>query len=162
MTAGEYAEMAQFDNFSEQQNAEHTQMVAIRNELFAWMERNSIGEIIAPFDGSDDSGQVEEIACYDPGDRDITDLLDLKGAHLPARHSERRYDPDLREEVRIESETTTVSSAIEELVYHYLDAEWDGWEINEGSFGTVTFDLGTRQILVDISVRTTEDHHEEY
>jgi transposase len=52
--------------------------------------------------------------------------------------------------------------SIEELVYHYLDVEWGGWEINEGSFGTVTFGLNTRQILVDISVRNTEDHHGEY
>ena len=54
---------------------------------------------------------------------------------------------------QFESETTMVATAIEELVFHYLDVKWDGWENNEGAFGTVSFGLDTRQIVVDISVR---------
>jgi hypothetical protein len=156
--------MAEFDNSSDQQDAEPTQILGYRHELFAWMERNNIGKIIASFDGCGDQGQIEEVACYDPGDGEINDLPDLNEVHLPTRHTEDRYEPVTGKVAPIQSEATTVSAAIDELVYHYLDVEWSGWEDNDGAFGTVTFGLSTRQIIADISFRDTdtEDYSEEF
>jgi hypothetical protein len=46
--------------------------------------------------------------------------------------------------------------AIEELCYDYLSDKHDGWENNDGGFGTFVFDVATRAIELEFNARFIE------
>lgn len=135
-----------------------------RTALFDWMGQAGVAHIAASFDGCGDSGQVDEINCSDASRQPTLNVPDLQTVMVSVRYKQQRYDTEQRKFMDFDMETISVSALIEELVYHFLELEWDGWEINEGSYGDVRFELATTKIVIDISQRyiATEDYTKEF
>lgn len=115
------------------------------------------------FNGSGDSGQVDEVR-YFIGKKEPEDLETIKRTLVQQAkiNDSTNWSDDKKEWV-----TTTKSPTIEELVeqicYDLLSANHGGWEINEGSFGEFVFSFG-KSNKIDLtfnqrveSVETTEE-----
>ena len=70
-----------------------------RRHLFDWMDKNDIAQLVVKFEGYGDSGQVEDVACYDADEKLIIGLPVPKTVRLPARQTADRWDEELRKVV---------------------------------------------------------------
>lgn len=115
------------------------------------------------FNGSGDSGQVDEVR-YFKGKKEPKDLETIKRTLV---QQAKINDSTTYCETKKEWVTTTRSPNIEELVeqicYDLLEANHGGWEINEGSYGEFVFNFGKGN-KIDLtfnqrveSVETTEE-----
>ena len=84
------------------------------------------------FDGSGDSGQIEEVNAF----------IGEAPAELP--------------ETPVTDENLPLKKAIEDLCYGYLTQLHDGWENNDGAFGEFTFDVQGRSIRFEFNGRFTD------
>jgi hypothetical protein len=110
--------------------------------LFAVLAAAGIHRVTVEYDGSGDSGQIENIEAWNVGNQKIPLPCDLT---IPA--SEHPEHP--RAERKLEE-------AIEALAWEYLyDLYW-GWENNDGAFGTFVFDVPARTIALEHNERYTE------
>lgn len=120
-----------------------------KRALLDVLATSGITAVIVQFDGCGDSGQVEDIEVQGEDRPDIP-----SGTINLARVS---WD-----DLKIQHTTTSVREAIDTLVYDLLSETHRGWENNEGAYGTVTFDVGKRSILLEFNERHTESDHSEH
>src|SRR3546814_12907225 len=107
---------------------------------------------VVTFDGSGDSGQIEDIQAH-AGDQlaDIpTTPVEIARLDFHATEPERLTEP--------------LSEAIETLAYAFLEQTHGGWENNEGAFGEFVFDVAGETITLDYNerVETSENHTHEF
>jgi len=93
-------------------------------------EINNINEIVIDFDGSGDSGQMDEVACYPDNKHQLmkTQVSLIRCSH---RFADGKWS--LIEEL-VED---TAEEVAQEIGYSILENHHGGWEINEGSFGKI-------------------------
>lgn len=111
--------------------------------LFAAMTAAGITQVIVTFDGSGDSGQIEEISALSGGTTD--DLPQVQVAIASAA-----WGRD-----RITSSEMWFETAIEKLAYDLLSDNHGGWEINDGAYGEFVFDSEAGAIQLDYNERYT-------
>lgn len=114
--------------------------------LFDALARAGVTKVVVNFDGSGDSGQIEQVEAR-VGD----DVL----AGLPSDQIE-LIEPVFGDTENVQRSTHTVTDAIEILTYAFLEETHDGWENDGGAFGEFTFDVGNRTITLDYNGRYTE------
>ena len=109
--------------------------------VFDALEAAGITRVLVQFDGSGDSGQIEEIDAVS-GDqpRDLPAGKVVIGCATwgtgDVRHEE-----------------CSVRDAVETLAYAFLEETHSGWEINEGAYGEFTFEVADRSITLDYNER---------
>ena len=114
---------------------------ANKKALFDALEAAGITSVLVSFDGSGDSGQIEEIGAVS-GDqpRDFpADTVVIGCAYWGASEAD-----------RMES---SVYQAVESLAYAFLEETHGGWENNEGAYGEFTFTVADRSIILDYNER---------
>jgi uncharacterized protein DUF6878 len=121
-----------------------------RAALLAALTTANITHVIVTFDGYGDSGQVESIeAKHD-------DFI----VKLPAAEvawSAVVWGASAHEHIRI-----PLREAIESIVYDCLAETHQGWELSDGAFGEVTFDVARRAITLDYNERFTDSEHSQH
>lgn len=125
---------------------------ANKASLFAALRHAGITTVVVTFDGSGDSGQIEDIQAH-AGDQlaDIpTTPVEIARLDFHATEPERLTEP--------------LSEAIETLAYAFLEQTHGGWENNEGAFGEFVFDVAGETITLDYNerVETSENHTHEF
>ena len=155
------------------EEAKASEEITDRAKLFNWLLSRSVAVVKVHFDGSGDSGQIEEIVCYGVSGRKIE--LELGVYALVER--------DVIEPAHARIEAHSVRDVLENLFYDATE-QYD-WVNNDGGYGDVWFvvadpkmiefgawplcdleDLVHREgaeagaILVDMNVRemTSEQH----
>jgi Family of unknown function (DUF6878) len=111
--------------------------------IFAALAEVGICKVSVEFDGSGDSGQIEDILAWNTAGDTVSLPVDRKlqlASPLPD------YPPA----------EITFQEAIETLAYDYLGDAHPGWEINDGAFGTFVFDVADRTITLAHNERYTE------
>lgn len=109
--------------------------------LFGTLAAAGITTVTVEFDGYGDSGQIESIDA-----RAGETQADLPEATVTlATLGWRDTEPSAR--------TMTVREAIEQMVYDCLAQTHDGWENDEGAFGTFVFDVAERSIALAYNQR---------
>jgi hypothetical protein len=111
-----------------------------RAAIFDAMERHGIDTVILAFDGSGDSGQIENVSAIP----EAAPKLSL----LRVQQKEARWESDV-----IESREIDLRTALENLAYALLEKSHDGWEINEGAYGEFTLYTKSREITLDYNER---------
>lgn len=114
-----------------------------KNLIFAALAEAGIHSLTVGFDGSGDSGQIDDIEAWLPGPEKIpfpsNRKLDLASS-LPG-------NPPVE---------MTLQDAIETLAYNYLEDTHYGWENNDGAYGSFVFDVPARTISLEHNERYTE------
>jgi hypothetical protein len=118
-----------------------------KTALFDALAGRGVTFVVVSFDGYGDSGQIQNIEVKAgeeiitiPTDEVIFGYADW-GKNEPQRS------------------TMTISNAIEQLTYDFLDTTHCGWENNEGAYGEFTFDVAARTITLDFNERFIESEH---
>ncbi|MGH6696223.1 DUF6878 family protein [Sphingopyxis sp.] len=133
-------------NFIERYNLFESRSAALipanKSALFAALKDAEVSKVLVRFDGSGDSGQVEEVTAFgaDEIERD-----------LPAIEVELTRLQFGQDEPVVCAQP--VADAIETLAYDALAATHGGWENNEGAYGDFTFDVAAEVITLDYNER---------
>jgi uncharacterized protein DUF6878 len=120
--------------------------------LFEVLSRAGITNVNVEFDGYGDEGQIESVQAY-AGDVE---------AELPSEEQVKLTRIAWDGDGDIFRSECDVKSAIENLVYDFLEVHLGGWEINEGSFGDFRFNVKDRTITIQLNNRHMECDHYEY
>ena len=120
---------------------------ANKTVLFDLLAAAGIETVTVLFDGYGDSGQIER--------------LDIEAGEgtIPLPLDRIEVACTTWENPEIERQTQTVQEAIETLVYDLLRQTHFGWEINDGAYGELTFDVAERTIKLDYNERYTSSEH---
>jgi len=126
--------------------------------LFDAFDANSVTGADARFDGSGDSGGVDEIDLATDQDANAILTKVVEGAKVLECT---RFGTEGWEDV-LTTDPITIKDLIESIVYDALKAEHEGWENNEGAYGDIQFDSETRKIIMNFYERSTEHHEHEF
>lgn len=120
--------------------------------LFAALVAAGITRVTVRFDGSGDSGQIEDIEV----------LAGEEAIALPTTTVEIAM-LDYHQEVP-EILSQPLRDAIETLSYAFLQETHAGWENNEGGYGDFLFDVAAGTITLDYNERieTSENYSHEF
>ena len=127
-------------------------------DALSW--NTKVFSIVANFNGSGDSGQIDCIEYFDKKENNLPEPEGkVKNSKLEAGHYWNPKTNDLEEKPEREAD---FGELVEQICYDRLSAHHAGWEINEGSYGTFTFDVLNRKINLEFnerveSVRSTSE-----
>jgi hypothetical protein len=116
-----------------------------------------IQRVTVEFDGEGDSGQVETpYVTYANGDSG-----DALGLSLPVdmKSSSVGFDSI---EASVKTEKKTLGEALEAFCYDFLEQTNDGWENNDGAYGTFTFEVAEDSVHLVFNGRYTEVNTDTY
>ena len=127
------------------------------NLLFDTLAQTKVSSIEVSFEGCGDSGQIESVDYTDANGKGIDeaylDKVIVKGS---AKTSYHQWDEKKKKLVKTEATEGNVREIIEEVCYDKLGASHGGWELNEGSYGTFSFDVSTRKVTLEYNERIEE------
>jgi hypothetical protein len=104
----------------------------------------NITSVTAEFDGEGDSGGIESVSAS------IGDMrTDLPAICVPICQA--KFGNDALVKTR-----PTLRKAVESLCYDCLTDSHDGWELNDGAYGTFMFNVAARSIELEFNGRFTD------
>jgi hypothetical protein len=115
-----------------------------KTAVFEALTSANITSVTVEFDGEGDSGGIEHISAS-RGDKSTK----LPTVSIPCHQA--HFGDD-------ESTLTqqTLREVVETLYYDCLAQDNEGWENNDGAFGTFTFDVASRTIELEFNGRYSE------
>jgi len=113
--------------------------LANKSAVFAALAAASITTVSVAFDGSCDSGQINEVAAKKAGT-----AVELPDAQIDFQDVDSNGN-------KLTPSKCTLRDAIEALCFNYLSQEHDGWEINDGGQGEFLFDVAEQTIELDFN-----------
>lgn len=118
--------------------------VRARNKaiVFTALAEAGIHRVTVDYDGSGDSGQIENVEAWNAANDRIPFPSGIK---IPLEAENPAYP--LSEQ--------NLEAAIETLAWVYLEI-YSGWENNDGAFGTFVFDVPARTVTLEHNERYTE------
>jgi hypothetical protein len=124
------------------------------DKILPYLKEQGITKVRVEFDGSGDSGQIEQIEFLDANGEEPhgDEIADQEFVLL----SENRRWEDGREIKEIFPYERTVRDFFEDAVYEALSERHCGWEINDGSFGEFQFDVNEGKLTGEVNTRTYE------
>ena len=140
--------MEQEDNFSsayERHAANLRKTVELnKTAVFDALASANITSVTVEFDGEGDSGGIEHISASH--EDKITKLLTVS---VPC------HQVSFGDDVPVLTQQT-LREAVETLCYDCLAQDNEGWENNDGAFGTFTFDVARQTIELEFNGRYNE------
>ena len=148
----------------------------LRNVINA-LKSGGYDAAVVRYEGSGDSGQVEEIAIYKPGEEPQSDCYyhfeGLSDKEERAAHAARtaflsdtqieitvatsRFDHDKKEWIESsEDQMVPLLRGLDWLAYHWLRLGHPGWETDEGSYGHVIIRVDQMQMEMEYHERIVE------
>ena len=121
--------------------------------LFDVLAAAGLKSFEVPFDGGGDSGQIEGVDLED-------EFLNME---IEGEFSDgQTWDEKTKKVVEKVTKKITVEKLVENICYDALELASPGWEINEGSYGTFTFDVKKREVRLDFNARIIEVENHGY
>jgi len=118
----------------------------LKDIVFDFLDERGVDTFTVRFDGSGDSGQIEDIEL----DKELLENK-LDGIKVP---NGIRYSQNGAEQLW--TEARNLEKVIESVCYQVLEQVCSGWEINDGSYGEFTFDVKKRKVSLDFNERITD------
>lgn len=121
----------------------------LMDALFDEMNRTGTSEVTVDYDGSGDSGAIENITPQD-GLLSLETVLGNFKTVNGYRYTDAGMEPCIQED------SHSVESAIESICYDCLERKYSGWENNEGAFGVFTITAEDRKVRLEHNERHIE------
>jgi hypothetical protein len=136
--------------------------------LFSALSAHNISFVEVQFDGSCDSGQMEEPEFFRGAEANrvrLADTDDVKNVLVEGAliSNESTWDAKKKEWVYT-TKTPTISELVESICYDLLENKHEGWEINAGSYGEFELKVGDTEIALEYNERVEEvnEYNETY
>lgn len=115
--------------------------------VFDILSAHKVKTFTVSFDGSGDSGQIEDVSGIDDS------ILQEKvvGLKRPAMYG-----------VGEDESSYDLQNLIEEVCYDVLETVCGGWEIDSGSYGEFIFNVKDRTVRLDFNERVEDVNSHEY
>lgn len=126
----------------------------LKDIIFDILSNENIKSFTVSFDGSGDSGQIEDISSEVPDkvlQKEVQGVRIANGVRYSQGGSETIWE-----------EAKTVEDVIQSVCYSVLGHVCGGWEINDGSYGEFTFNVKNRKVSLDFNERITDVKSSEY
>jgi len=137
--------------FKKEQNSKAQRSKHNATALFDALQNTKVFSIVANFNGSGDSGQIDCIEYFDRKENNLVEPEGkVLGSKLEAGHYWNQKTNDFEEKPEREGD---FGELVEQICYDRLSAHHAGWEINEGSYGTFKFDVLNRKIDLEFNER---------
>lgn len=144
-----------FEEYYAERRDNETRLKAASQENLAAicraLEKEKVGSVVVTYDGSGDSGQVEQITYYDPDDKELEEpegkLEILKGKSTLS---------DGKWVETVVPKEVSLSEAIEGIAYAFLEIHSPGWENNEGAYGDLEILVKDRKATLTHNYRFTD------
>lgn len=127
-----------------------------KNAIADAIHRLGIAKIEVNFDGCGDSGQIEDMTVFNEAGDEIEISLESIGVGKVAFVRGYQYNGDGTTTEIKDVRNANFGDLLEEICYNLLEQRHGGWEINEGSYGTFTFDFINQKINLTFNERVTE------
>ena len=109
--------------------------------------------IVVTFDGCGDSGQIEDMDFQFNNDPPLkhpaTRSVGVFDVREGSTYSNGRWEPVINQK------ELTLADAIESVTYDILGVTMGGWEIDDGTSGTITYDIPTGTISCNYDKRAS-------
>ncbi len=109
------------------------------------------------YSGSGDSGQVDGVAVVDASGTPIS----IHDVSVTIQQSYHAYNAGRWEPTTVLA-TVPLADALKDFVYDWLEASHPGWEMDDGSHGTLFINLASQEITFSHSTHYSESFTEEY
>jgi hypothetical protein len=135
-------------DFAVRQSERQTQVVEetqqLKKAILPRLQDAGIDRVEIRFDGSGDSGAVEECVC-----------LDATGAPMPCPDVTLLEGEADKADRTGSAELHSLGQVLEQLTYLALERHHPGWEINDGACGELVIDVAEATFVLDCSLRFT-------
>jgi hypothetical protein len=111
--------------------------------VFKALANAGIHRVTVDYDGSGDSGQIENVEAWSPANERLPFPSEPRIQRVPE-------NPDRP------SAEHNLEAAVESVAWDYLDDLYCGWENNDGAFGVFVFDVPARTVTLEHNERYTE------
>jgi len=118
-----------------------------RTALLQGLADAGITHVVVYFDGYGDSGQIEDVAAKRGDTAAAFPAIEIDWLRADWEMDHHQHD------------RVSLRQAIETVVYDCLEETHQGWEINDGAYGEVTFDIAERTITLDYNERFTDSEY---
>lgn len=125
-------------------------LVATKTTIFDVLASAQIAMVAVGFDGSGDSGQIDEPTAYGADDSKLP--LPAVDVIVTIEEFGREAAPGPR----------VLNDAIRDLASSLLERQHGGWEDNEGGFGEILFDTAERSITIEFNERFVDTKRVEH
>lgn len=119
--------------------------------LFGALAAMGIHTVVVTFDGAGDSGQIESINGFDAANNAVglpDESISFKVVQF--------------ESLAVACEQHTAREIIEAMTFDFLEQTHDGWEDQDGAYGTFTFSVGERTISLEYNERYIMTNYHEH
>lgn len=125
-----------------------------KREVSKFMKEHGISRVLLEFDGSGDSGQINSIELVGNNDKSLL-LTEITGWWTEHKYSQGTWTKN------ISKMKSTLADLLEDIAFSVLSSRYGGWEIDAGSFGTITIkDDGSGGI--EFNERIQEAQHSDF
>ncbi len=121
------AELSPFDQWKEREELEAKAIPLNKANIIEALKLAGISKVIVEFDGSGDSGGIENISCVG------------NDGKIPPDLAVNEWSPG--EKNTLVGNETKLPSAIENFAYGLLSHTEAGWENDAGAYGDITIDV---------------------
>ena len=143
--------LAEFSSRQAEREAQaQVELQQLKLAVIPALRQAAIVKVEIRFDGSGDSGAVEEIVCLDATDS----ALACPEMVLDPIPNDRPDEADLADPVLL-------PAALESLAYLALERHHPGWENNDGAGGQLEIDVEEASFVLECNVRFT-DYNQHY
>lgn len=120
--------------------------------IFDICEREGVKSFTVSFEGSGDSGQIEDVG------------LDQKIRKLPVEGAKVSEGTQWLNgnSTTVFRKATDLEDLITSVCYEVLESVCGGWENNDGAYGEFFFDVKKRKVRLDFNERVVESNLTEY
>lgn len=126
-------------------------------QIYAKLARLGIATVLITYDGCGDSGCIGSIDARGPNGETVA----LPKRDITIDFVESRWDTATSKFVKVDVRLKLpIEKAVESWCYDLLEHHFGGWEINEGSQGTIALDIvkNIATLEHDENVMTTTTH----
>lgn len=140
--------------------------ITMRDAILAILKKHKVTNLNVAFQGSGDSGNIEEMTYQAKGSKGVeinADLRDTKwakgnkdvarfvAAGLQIEESRKWDGKEWKAEFYTEENAPSFIEFLEDYCYESLSEHSPGWEIDDGSDGGFTFNPETEEVSLSIS-----------
>jgi len=127
-------------------------VMSSNSAFIAFMRKHKVATVNVEFDGNGDDGQITGTYAMDDKGEDLdSSVLKLPVGKIKFLRSYGLVDGKMVPNYDIKE--GTAEDLLEEVAYSMLEKTHGGWEINEGSYGTFTFDFVNGNIELEYNER---------